>query len=261
MAMMAGFECRPYELPKLQRGVIARKTFPRPSFYIARDIKGSEFDDIDKTMFTRVVGAVFYPGGCYAVYNTRNAVMKWSGTGEIKAQIFLSSLNRCNANPHDVNSALLLGNSPTVALQTILESDKTKNLRNSSRFDKIYQQVHFIPLNSDGIQLLQILTLLDWNEKILGAVFESDERRTGYGSFEYDARINGRYVLSHLDSDLARLIRFRECVRYETETRPGTKFGVVCFPWQEDFLRIYMEGLVGFRVIKPEDLWNAISSM
>ena len=245
MAMMAGFECRPYELPKLQRGVIARKTFPRPSFYIARDIKGSEFDDIDKTMFTRVVGAVFYPGGCYAVYNTRNAVMKWSGTGEIKAQIFLSSLNRCNANPHDVNSALLLGNSPTVALQTILESDKTKNLRNSSRFDKIYQQVHFIPLNSDGIQLLQILTLLDWNEKILGAVFESDERRTGYGSFEYDARINGRYVLSHLDSDLARLIRFRECVRYETETRPGTKFGVVCFPWQEDFCGFIWKGWLG----------------
>ena len=76
MAMMVGLEFRPYALPKLHQGVIARQAFPKPSFYIARDIKGSEFDDMDKTMFTRVVGAMFYPGGCYAVYNTRNAVMK-----------------------------------------------------------------------------------------------------------------------------------------------------------------------------------------
>ena len=41
MAMMAEFEFRPYELPKLQRGAIARKAFPRPSFYIARDINPS----------------------------------------------------------------------------------------------------------------------------------------------------------------------------------------------------------------------------
>jgi len=259
MAMMAGFEYRPYVLPKLQRGVIARKAFSRPSFYIARDIKGSEFDDMDKTMFTRMVGAVFYPGGCYAVYNTRNAVMKWAGTGEIKAQIFLSSLNRCNANPSDVNSALLLGNSPTVALQTILESDKSKNFRNSSRFDKTYQCVHFVPLNSDGIQLLQILTLPDWNEKILNALFESECRSWNRGFMEYDARINDAYVFSHLDSDLARLIRFREGLRLEKDT--GNQFEVLGYPWQEEFLRTYMEGLVGFRVIKPEDLWNAISSM
>ena len=59
LAMMAGLEFRPYALPKLHQGVIARQAFPKPSFYIARDIKGSEFDDMDKTMFTRIVGAVF----------------------------------------------------------------------------------------------------------------------------------------------------------------------------------------------------------
>jgi len=64
--------------------------------------------------------------------------------------------------------------------------------------------------------------------------------------------------LSHLDSNLARLIRFREGVRYETESRSGTKFGVVCFPWQEEFLRVYMEGLVGFRVVSMEKLWKTL---
>jgi len=258
LAMMAGLEFRPYALPKLYQGVIAPIAFPKPSFYIARDIKGSEFDDMDKTMFTRIVGAVFYPGGCYAVYNTRNAMMKWSGMGEFRAKHFLSGLNRYNNSPNDVESALLLGNDPAVALQTILESDKTKNMRKSSRFDKTYQCVHFVPQNSDGIHLLKLLTLPDWNERVLDALFERKCRSWNQGFMEYDAVINGRYVLSHLDSDLARLIRFREGVRFENETRPGKLFGVVCYPWQVEFLRAYLEGSAGLRVIQMEALWDAL---
>ena len=118
--------------------------------------------------------------------------------------------------------------------------------------------IDFIPLNSDGIQLLRILTLPDWNDRVLDALFESDSRPKGYGFMEYDAVINGRYVLSHLDSDLGRLIRFREGVRYETEERTGRLFGVVCYPWQAEFLRAYLDSAVKLRIIKMEDLWNAM---
>jgi len=265
LAMMAGLEFRPYALPQLQQGAIARKAFPKPSLYIARDIKGSEFDDMDKTMFTRVVGAVFYSDGCYAVYNTRNAVMKWSGTGEFKAQHFLSGLNRCNNSSNDVESALLLGNDPAVALQTIFESDKTKNLRKSSRFDKTYQCVHFVPLNSDGIHPLKLLTLPDWNERVLDALFERKCRSWNQGFMEYDAVINGVYVFSHLDSDLARLIRFREGLRLEKEgfpwqTETERQFEVVGYPWQAEFLKAYLGGAtkLRFRAIPMETLWNAL---
>jgi len=256
MAMMAGLEFRPYALPKLQHTDRLQIVPSKPSFYIARDFKGNDFDAMDKTMFTRIVGAVFYPGGCYAVYNTRNAIMKWSGTGEFKAHYLITALARWNAGLKDVNSALLLGNDPTVALKTIFESDKTK--RKSSRVDKLYERVHFVPLNSDGIQLIKILTLPNWNEHVLDAVFESDERPKGYGFMEYDAIINGRYVLSHLDSDLGRLIHFREGVRFETEEQTGRQFGVVCYPWQVEFLRAYLEGCAGLRVIRMEALWDAL---
>ena len=261
LAMMAGLEFRPYVLPRLQQGAIARKEFTKPSFYIARDIKGSEFDDMDKTMFTRVVGTVFYPGGCYAVYNTRNAIMKWSGTGEFKAKHFLSGLNRCNNSPNDVESALLLGNDPAVALQTILESDKTKNPRKSSRFDKAYQCVHFVPLNSDGIQLLRILTLPDWNERVLDALFERECRSWNQGFMEYDAVVNGVYVFSHLDADLARLIHFREGLLLEKEglpwkTETERQFEVLGYPWQAEFLKAYLGGAakLRFRPIPMEKL-------
>jgi len=256
LAMMAGLEFRPYVLPRLQHTDWLQIVPSKPSFYVARDFKGNDFDAMDKTTFTRIVGAVFYPGGCYAVYNTRNAVMKWSGTGEFKAHYLITALARWNAGLREVNSALLLGNDPTVALKTIFASDKTK--RKSSRVDKLYERVHFVPLNSDGIQLLKLLTLPDWNERVLDAVFEPDERPKGYGFMEYDAVINGRYVLSHLDSDLARLIRFREGVRFENETRPGKQFGVVCYPWQVEFLRAYLEGDAGLRIISMEALWDAL---
>ena len=266
LAMMAGLEYRPYALPKLHHGFIEKQEIPKPSFYIARDIKGTEFDNADKTMFTRIVGAVFSPGGCYAVYNTRSAVMKWSGMGEFKAQNYLSELARCNYDvsrlkqrsysAFEIDSTLLLGNNPGVALQTILESDKSK--RKAARMDSIYPRVHFIPLNSDGIRLLQILTLPDWNERILDALFESEVRpKPGYGFMEYDACINGVYVLSHLDSDLARLIRFREGLRLETDTE--RQFGVVCYPWQAEFLRTYLDGATRLRIIKMENLIEYIN--
>jgi hypothetical protein len=154
------------------------------------------------------------------------------------------------------NSALLLGKSMDVAFQTILESDKIH--RKSSRVDSLYQRVHFVPLNSDGIQLLKILTLPNWNERVLDALVESETRlEPGYGFMEYDAVIDGRYVLSHLDSDLGRLIRFREGLRLETDT--GREFGVVCYPWQAEFLRTYLEGCVRLRIIKLETLIEYIN--
>ena len=60
-------------------------------------------------MYTRITGALFYAGGCYAVYNTRDAVMKWSGQGEIKASGNLLELARMNAGLSEISAALLLG--------------------------------------------------------------------------------------------------------------------------------------------------------
>ena len=173
--------------------------------------------------------------------------------GEFRAKHFLSGLNRYNNGPNDVKSALLLGNDPSVALQTILESDKTKNPRKSSRFDKTYQCVHFVPLNSDGIQLLQLLTRPDWNERMLDALFERKCRSWNQGFMEYDAVVNGVYVFSHLDSDLARLIRFREGLLLEKkgfpwQTETDRQFEVIGFPWQAEFLRAYLDGAARLRV-------------
>ncbi|MFR1477572.1 MAG: hypothetical protein ACLSB9_18785 [Hydrogeniiclostridium mannosilyticum] len=81
--------------------------------------------EMNKTMFTRMAGALFSSGRCYAVYNTRDAVMKWSGMGEYKALHSLIELARLNAGISAVDSAILFGQSGETVLRTLLESDKT----------------------------------------------------------------------------------------------------------------------------------------
>jgi len=254
MAMMAELEFRPYILPQLQNRVKNPIPFSKSSFYIARDFKENSYDEMDKTTFTRIIGVIFYPGGCHAVYNTRNAMMKWSGAGEFKVAALLADLVRRNAGLCEVDSALLFGNDPAVALQTVLESDR--NRTSSTGIHSIYRRVHFVPLSTDGIKLLQILTLPNWHERMLDAFFEPEQRPKGFSSFEYDARINGVYVFSHLDADLARLIRFREGLHLEAETK--NQFEVLCYTWQREFLKSYLGDRVKLKFYRTEVIQNAV---
>jgi hypothetical protein len=102
-------------------------------------------------------------------------------------------------------------------------------------------------LDSNGARLLKLLALPDWNEKLLSALFDSSERSYNRGSMEYDATVDGKQILSHLDSDLARLIRFRDAL-----TRRTGPVEVLCYPWQTEFLRGYLGELAGIRELEPD---------
>jgi len=239
MCMRAGVAYRPYLLPTLQNWEI-RSVIPKyPAFYLAKDIKRVGEEEINKTMFTRLTGALYTDGSCYAVYNTRNAVMKWHGKGEFKAMQNLVDISRLNAGISRVDSAVLFGESEKIALDTLLLSDKM-----DFRFDSVYRHVHFIPLNEFGIRLLSLMLIPDWNAQLLDLLFDPEARSYNKGVFEYDAFVDGVYVLSHLDGDIARLIRFRDSVY----NRAG-RFEVLCYPDQVLFLREYLGPNVSIKTI------------
>lgn len=233
ICMRSGMEARPYRLPKLQNRKICQTVPAKPSLYLARDIKKVGDAEMNKTMFTRMVGALFTPGSCYAVYNTRNAAMKWSGMGEFKALHSLIELARLNAGTCRIDSAILLGESEDIALRTLLESDKSRRLE--FRFDSIYRHIYFIPMDEAGIRQLRLIAAPDWKAQLLELLFEPEVLSFDRGLFEYDAYINGTYILSHLDGDIARLIRFREAIA----GRAG-RFEVMGFPYQTHFLKEYL---------------------
>ena len=119
----------------------------------------------------------------------------------------------------------------------------------------IYPHVHFLPLDDFGARLLGILTLPDWQERLLDLLFEPSTRTYGRGTLEYDAQVDGVKVLSHLDGDLARLLRFREGLW----SHEG-KFEVVCLPQQAEFVRSFLGDRAEVRkipldVYKRQPLW------
>lgn len=252
MCMAAGVEIRPYVLPHLQKRDILHTVPASPSFYGGRDLKRlDEAAELGKTIFTRLTGALFSPGQCYAVYNTRAAVMKWNGMGEFKTAHHLLELCRMNAGLDRVDRALLLGESMDVALQTLQESDRSRRME--LRFDRIYPHIHFIPMNGEGIRLLKLLTLPDWNETLLSTLFPPELRPGGPGVMEYDAQREGVYILSHLDGDIARLVRLRQALEH-TEA----SFEVLCFSWQTAFLSAFLHGYLGGRAALREIAMDAL---
>ena len=247
LCMMADIEFRPYVLPELQKERISQTEMKKCSFYIARNFKKLDNLELNKTIYTRVTGALFYSGGCYAVYNTRNAVMKWNGMGEYKALQHIIEIARLNTGLNEVDSAVLLGSTPELALKTMLQSDE--NSKRELRFDTVYKKVHFVPTSDDGVTLLKTLTTPDWNRKMLNAIFGDDSLYKNNGIMEYDAFIEDKYIYSHLDSDIARLYRFSEALKVQSEP-----FEVLCYPWQVSFLETYLGSRDILRIIDPSDL-------
>ena len=247
MCLSAGIEVRPYVLPSLQKRQIQNCVPPGASFYLAKALKRLDGTEMNKTIFTRLTGAVFSPDCCYAVYNTRNSVMKWSGMGEFKTACHLTELARMNAGLERVDRALLMGERMDVALETLLESDRSPRME--LRFDRIYPHIHFIPMNGEGAKLLHLLTLPDWNEQMLSAVFPDEWRLPNPSSLECDARHGETFILSHLDGDIARLARLRQALE-----NTAVSVEVLCYPWQSPFLREYLGNQVQLREIDLHDL-------
>lgn len=251
MSMMAGIEFRPYRLAALQNSEVCRVVSDSPVFYPAKLLKSIGAGETNKTMFTRTVGVLFAHGNCYAVYNTRGAVMKWNGMGEFKTLHSLMEIARLNAGIRTVDTAILFGVSDDVALQTLLMSDESR--KKEFRFDTIYRHILFFPQTDFGIRRLRLIAVPDWQEKLLDLLFEPDTRSYNRGQFEYDAYVAGKYVYSHLDGDIARLIRFREAL----EDGVSGLCEILCFPEQVAFLRNYLGECVTLKTIRLELIENA----
>lgn len=231
-----------YMLPILQNRTITKRIPDAPCYYLAKELKKLGEAEMNKTMFTRMVGTAYLGQRPYAVYNTRSAVMKWSGKGEFKTLHSVIEISRLNAGTDAAPAAILFGQSESVALKTLLESDTTK--RPEFRFDAIYRNLYFIPMDEHGIRQLRLMTVPDWKERLLELLFDPDVRTYDRGLFEYDAKIGDAYVFSHLDGDLARLVRFKEAV----ENQRGN-YEVLCYPYQMAFIREYLGNRITIKTI------------
>lgn len=254
MCKRCNIETRPYELPPLQNKSNKVVVPYAPSFYSGRDLKAIEPDGINRTKFSRMTGAVFYKGGCYAMYNARDAVMNWNGKGETKVKLYLSQVARMNAGIGEVESAVLLGTSYDLGVRIMESQESLKDDKDS--IDKLYSHIHFIPMNEFGERLLKILTIPDWNETLLDLLFESEDRTYNLAKIEADAIENDVYMYSFLDSDLSRLLRFRRGLR----SQKIDKYEILCFEEQSEFLQALFGEEVPVRTIDLDSVEEMMRS-
>ena len=222
-----------------------------PVFYSSKVLKQVDENGIKRVMFTRVVGLLVADGVGYAVYNMRNALMKWNGNGEAKAKWYLTDIVRANVGLSEVDSAILFGKTNEVALKTLEESERNRRL--DLRFDGIYPYIYFIPLNEFGVRQLKVFGVPNWKEKRLGSLFDPRIRSYNKGAFEYDAFLNGTYVYSFLDGDIARLVRLKMAVKDGDE-----KIEVICFPHQLNLLKSYIDLAVTYQTLKLSAVEEAL---
>ena len=249
ICLSAGVEYRPYKLPELCNSKFSIVIPSEPVFYPSKTLKQYGDSEIKKTAFTRITGMLFTHGQAYAVYNSRNALMKWNGLSEFKMLNNMIEICRLNAGINNLDSAILFCQSDSVALATLKETEK--NHRLEFRFDSIYQHIHYFPLNDIGIRQFRLLTVPNWKEELLGMLFEEHQRSYNRGNFEYDAFIDGVYIFSFLDSDIARLIRFKNAAK----TMP--KCEVLCFPNQQDLVKEFIGHSVRLKLIELETVEDA----
>lgn len=251
MILASGIEILPGKTPQLQMRRIEVIPFKEPAFYHSRVLKVLGKNDLKKNQFTRIIGAIFYETGCYVIYNTRNAVMKWCGEGEIKTRQTMTKISSKNSMITEPSSAILFGKSYETALRTVRELETDRKEEQS--FGAVYTQIHFIPMDDFGTKLLQILVSPDWKDVLLDLLFEPDQIRQEIGTFPYDAKVGGHYVLSFLDSDIVKLYRFYDHVIKNTDP-----WLVVCFDSQTDFLRAYMGEGVHLRIINMDEIMDVL---
>lgn len=248
MFMKAGLDIRPFLLKPLQNESIKR-VVEAPAFYPPRFLKGTFQADLNKTMYTRIVGALFSRDSCYAVYNTRGTVMKWCGKGEFKTRQALIEVARMNAGVGNVDSAILFGEDAATALNTLMDAEE--NSHKEYRFDGIYDHIHYVPLSQDGIRQLRFFLIPRWQEQLLEMLFDDTQRSFNNGRFEYDAFVDGKYILTHFDGDIARLIRYREGIEHIPAHHE-----VLCFPHQVGYLRSYLGDAAHIKTIDIKTLEN-----
>ena len=149
MCLNAGIDARPYLVPRLTKQFHQEIPFTEPAFYLSKQLKKIDPDGFNKTKYARIVGALFYQTGCYAVYNLRDALMKWKPESELKIKLDLTDICTMNTKTQVVHSTIFFGTSYQTGLRVLQEWKDNKD--NRKLFTAVYQHVHFIPINDFGL--------------------------------------------------------------------------------------------------------------
>lgn len=251
----------PDEKPSLSLDEKAARITPNDYiFYTSRELKNFDTKQKYKTEFTRILGTLYSPGGIYCLYNTNKGLIKWHKQGEQKAQVLVEDITNMNydysfgINPQ-ISNSVIFGKDQKIILDILSPNDGKRDVNGFEllSFDNTYDNIYYITLDEYGIKQLAILLEENWKDKLKKVIFPSDilKNNTNYSTIDCDVfdKDNNNFILMFFDGNIARLRRFKEAI-YGVKNRT---FQVLCFPWQEEAVKEYMNNMAEITVINYED--------
>ena len=230
-------------------------------FYSSKELKNADIEQRYKTEFTRIMGALFSPGGVYGIYNTNRGLMKWNRQGEGKAQVLIEDIvsMNCSSNYEELDNAIMFGKDINTAKE-ILDSNgglKDSNDFEMLSFDNTYTNIYYITLDENGLYQLSLLIQKNWYNSIRKSIFPSEFIDFSYLSVDCDAfdKQNNKYILMFLDGNIGKLKRFKEAA-FDNKNK---KFEVVCFDWQKEMLQEYLGNNISLLAITTDKLTELIN--
>lgn len=228
-------------------------------FYTSKELKNADVNQRYKTEFTRIMGALFSPGGIYCVYNTNKGLMKWNSQGEGKAQVLVEDIVKQNSIVYhntnfEANNAIMFGKDMEPALEILISNGgkRDSNGFEMLSFDNTYRNIYYLTLDDNGKRQLNIMTKSNWHDILKEEIFPEEYINFKYSSIDCDAINGNKYILMFFDGNIGRLRRFKQA-SYDSK---GNKFEILCFPWQSNLIKEYMGEHVSCRVLPIEDIEN-----
>lgn len=131
---------------------------------------------------------------------------------------------------------------------------KSASLFKKSDLLTVFYNVHYVPLNQFGANLVQLLTLPDCHNYLLSLVYDDESLKRGSMSLVHDIVDKGIYTLSLLDYNLRRLILTKSHIASLIKEGKSFTYQILCFPEQVDELYQYFGNAVTYLTVNIDEL-------
>ena len=244
----AGCEIRPYIIPKLQNEKRLQRKLTGAVLYASLQVKTFKTYLINTIIRGSKITNLFITyDEAYAVYNLRNEPLEKAMKSELKTKLFISNLLDLNYKISKKDNAIFIGKNYPVALKTLRNFEKKS--KRALRLDDIFLNVFFIPYTDFGVKLASLFRVKNYRTEILRLIFRDDFTKEDESMTTYSIYKNGRYYFSFLDSNVAKLMRFKDFMSKEIEN-----YFVVCYEEQESFVREYMGERAKIMKVKIDEI-------
>lgn len=203
--------------------------FTQSAFFHPKEVK-EQIDLTRKIISSRITGVWVMDEAVWLCYNIGTILPAWFDNVENRADILIRSMIRETGLAFNSSRVLLFGSSMQQATDC-LENDKMRGYIRNAPFQKFC----FLPLDSMGCTVLQLLNDPEIYQCLLSVLSEDLEKNLGGIHMEYDGNNpEGLPTLICIDCDLKRLTQFITQLRYI-----GRRGEVICFDFQKEAIKRY----------------------